>query len=60
MPEDLGKDINGVDRLKRLHETFEADLAPLEKQVSCFLLKTLLYLGIIIYFANGILFVLFR
>lgn len=34
MPEDLGKDINSVDRLKRLHETFEADLAPLEKHVS--------------------------
>ncbi|XP_028393281.1 spectrin beta chain, non-erythrocytic 1-like isoform X3 [Dendronephthya gigantea] len=34
MPEDLGKDINGVDRLKRLHETFEADLAPLEKHVN--------------------------
>jgi hypothetical protein len=33
MPEDLGKDLNSVDRLKRLHETFEADLAPLEKQV---------------------------
>ena len=33
MPEELGKDINSVDRLKRLHETFEADLAPLEKQV---------------------------
>ena len=33
MPEDLGKDLNSVDHLKRLHETFEADLAPLEKQV---------------------------
>ena len=33
MPDDLGKDLNSVDRLKRLHETFEADLAPLEKQV---------------------------
>jgi hypothetical protein len=33
MPEDLGKDLNSVDRLQRLHETFEADLAPLEKQV---------------------------
>lgn len=33
LPEDLGKDISGVDRLKRLHKTFEADLAPLEKQV---------------------------
>lgn len=33
MLDDLGKDLNSVDRLKRLHETFEADLAPLEKQV---------------------------